>query len=718
MPRATSRVGRRRSSPTSNGSGSPGTRGRCGRASARSGIARRRRALGDRFDGHHAPARGRLADLPARHPSSTTSTSGSRTSSAATTTARTRPVHRRLFEALGATPPEFVHHGLILGADGRKLSKRAGGATVASCASDGFPAEAVRAYLEELGLPQPRRPPRPAAAAAALDRGARGAGDEELAARVGVPVSVAPVLRGARDLVEAREYATLVLEPQRGGGRRARRRSSASASSSRRASSRGSDRAGAEGGRRRPEGAAPRADGRGARPRARCGDRGAPAATSCCVGRRLERCALYNTLSRQLEELPPPPGPIRHVLLRPDRLPASHIGNARPVRRSGCGCARWLRAARLRRDARPQHHRHQRQDLRRRARARAPSSPSDATALVPRGHRRPRPRHARRRCRRRPRRVPQIVALIEQLVAARLRVRGRGRRLLPRRAATRTTGGCRGSGPTRSRSRSRTRSRRIRATSRSGRRTSRARTRAWDSPWGTRPARLAHRVLGDGGGAARARASRSTAAGSTSSSRTTRTSSRSRARSGTSSRGSGCTTGCSTLRRREDVEVARQRRHAPRRARHVGPRDAPALLHDRPLAQAARLRPTRRSSRRARSSRRFRNVFRSPSEPVGDWARLRGGARRRLQHARGARGPARLARPRAAAARVRDLRARARSPSSEEAPAELVALAEQRARRAGGEGLRRGRPPARRDRSRRAGRCATSPAASSSSRRA
>jgi hypothetical protein len=38
--------------------------------------------------------------------------------------------------------------------------------------------------------------------------------DEELAARVGVPVSVAPVLRGARDLGEAREYATLVLEPQ------------------------------------------------------------------------------------------------------------------------------------------------------------------------------------------------------------------------------------------------------------------------------------------------------------------------------------------------------------------------------------------------------------------------------------------------------------------------------------------------------------------------
>ena len=38
--------------------------------------------------------------------------------------------------------------------------------------------------------------------------------DEELAARVGVPVSVVPVLRSARDLVEARAYATLVLEPQ------------------------------------------------------------------------------------------------------------------------------------------------------------------------------------------------------------------------------------------------------------------------------------------------------------------------------------------------------------------------------------------------------------------------------------------------------------------------------------------------------------------------
>src|SRR5215212_3676654 len=33
-------------------------------------------------------------------------------------------IHRRMFEALGAKPPEFLHHGLILGADGKKLAKR------------------------------------------------------------------------------------------------------------------------------------------------------------------------------------------------------------------------------------------------------------------------------------------------------------------------------------------------------------------------------------------------------------------------------------------------------------------------------------------------------------------------------------------------------------------------------------------------------------------
>src|ERR687887_1234415 len=63
------------------------------------------------------------------------------------------PLHRRLYEALGARPPEFVHHGLILGEDGRKLAKRAPGTTVASLRESGIPGAAVRRYLDELGVP-------------------------------------------------------------------------------------------------------------------------------------------------------------------------------------------------------------------------------------------------------------------------------------------------------------------------------------------------------------------------------------------------------------------------------------------------------------------------------------------------------------------------------------------------------------------------------------
>jgi tRNA synthetases class I (E and Q), catalytic domain len=119
-----------------------------------------------------------------------------------------------LIRALGGEPPEFVHHGLLLGEDGTKLSKRHGASSLADLRDAGIPPEAVRAYLEELGLPRhdvqldlPRLRRLSTEALAALS-------DEELAARVGVPVSVAPVLRGARDLAEARDYAAQVLEPQ------------------------------------------------------------------------------------------------------------------------------------------------------------------------------------------------------------------------------------------------------------------------------------------------------------------------------------------------------------------------------------------------------------------------------------------------------------------------------------------------------------------------
>jgi glutamyl/glutaminyl-tRNA synthetase len=123
-------------------------------------------------------------------------------------------LHRRLTEALGATPPEYIHHGLILGDDGRKLSKRAPGATVAALREAGIPAAAVRRYLEELGLPRhdvrydlPRIRRLAIEAIAALP-------DEELAAAAGAPVEVAPALRGARDLNEARKLASQIVEPE------------------------------------------------------------------------------------------------------------------------------------------------------------------------------------------------------------------------------------------------------------------------------------------------------------------------------------------------------------------------------------------------------------------------------------------------------------------------------------------------------------------------
>jgi len=122
-------------------------------------------------------------------------------------------LHRRLFEALGAKPPEFVHHGLILGEDGKKLSKRAAGATVGSLREAGIPGEAVRRYLEELGVPKhdvhydlPRIRRLAIESIGAMS-------DQVLAERVGAPPQLVPALRGARDLNEARDYARAILEP-------------------------------------------------------------------------------------------------------------------------------------------------------------------------------------------------------------------------------------------------------------------------------------------------------------------------------------------------------------------------------------------------------------------------------------------------------------------------------------------------------------------------
>jgi glutamyl/glutaminyl-tRNA synthetase len=122
-------------------------------------------------------------------------------------------LHRRLFEVLGAAPPEFVHHGLILGEDGKKLAKRAPGATVASLRDAGIPGAAVRRYLDELGLPQHDvHYDLPRVRRLAIEA-IESMSDEELAAAADAPLEVVPALRGARDLNEAREYARAILTP-------------------------------------------------------------------------------------------------------------------------------------------------------------------------------------------------------------------------------------------------------------------------------------------------------------------------------------------------------------------------------------------------------------------------------------------------------------------------------------------------------------------------
>jgi glutamyl/glutaminyl-tRNA synthetase len=124
------------------------------------------------------------------------------------------PLQAELFAALGAAPPEFIHHGLLLGPDGHKLSKRHGAVSVADLREEGIPAEAVRAYLAELGLPRHdvhldlARVHRLAVDAIAAMT------DEALAANAGAPVELAPALRGARDLVEARDWAQTILAPE------------------------------------------------------------------------------------------------------------------------------------------------------------------------------------------------------------------------------------------------------------------------------------------------------------------------------------------------------------------------------------------------------------------------------------------------------------------------------------------------------------------------
>ena len=122
-------------------------------------------------------------------------------------------VQQRIAHALGGELPEVIHHGLVLGPDGKKLSKRHGHSSVEELREEGFPAAAVRSYLEELDLPahdvqldlaRLRR--------LAIDA-ISAMSDEALAAAADAPVRIVPALRGARTLAEVQEYARMILDP-------------------------------------------------------------------------------------------------------------------------------------------------------------------------------------------------------------------------------------------------------------------------------------------------------------------------------------------------------------------------------------------------------------------------------------------------------------------------------------------------------------------------
>jgi glutamyl/glutaminyl-tRNA synthetase len=65
------------------------------------------------------------------------------------------PKQAVIFDALGTSRPVFAHLPTVLGADGRKLSKRDGAAAVADLRARGYPAEGVLNYLSLLGWSHP-----------------------------------------------------------------------------------------------------------------------------------------------------------------------------------------------------------------------------------------------------------------------------------------------------------------------------------------------------------------------------------------------------------------------------------------------------------------------------------------------------------------------------------------------------------------------------------
>lgn len=122
-------------------------------------------------------------------------------------------VQRRIAAALGGRLPEMIHHGLLLGEDGKKLSKRHGHVSVADLRQEGIPAAAVHAYLLELGRPvHDVRLDLSRLQRLAIDAIAA-MSDDELAGAAGAPLRLVCALRGARTLVEAQQIARQIQHP-------------------------------------------------------------------------------------------------------------------------------------------------------------------------------------------------------------------------------------------------------------------------------------------------------------------------------------------------------------------------------------------------------------------------------------------------------------------------------------------------------------------------
>ena len=307
--------------------------------------------------------------------------------------------------------------------------------------------------------------------------------------------------------------------------------------------------------------------------------------------------------------------------------------------------------------------------------------------------------------------IPEIVALIERAGHVGARILRRTATCTSASRASRRTARCRASGPNRSRSRSRTRAKEDPRDFALWKATKEGEDTSWESPWGVgRPgwhiecSAMAAKELGPefwihGGGLDLVfphhenERAQSLAVGHPF------------ARDLDAQRDA-------PVHRREDVEVARERRDDPRGARRVGRETALLFFLTGALAQADRLLRRDDDRRRAAQAETLRNAPAAARRArAGDWHAFDDVARGRLQHARRARDPARVGargRARGAAAGARRSSGSADS-AAVEAPPEVVTLAERRAGGARVARLRGGRPAARRDRGAQAGKCATWP---------